>query len=162
MQPSPTRTLPYPGRGHAPSCTWAPPSGLPSHVPPPSPPGEFHMLEGTQWMDPKDVLRCLSGLTTCLPPCTAQAAWTRSPSGRPGPDDSPVRPFEQLVQLSLLAFSPSEVRGALIFEDQCHHSGEKTTNRQPFGGYKYRPCPQMKQPSLRESPDLLQKLMKSK
>ena len=95
----------------------------------PSPPGKLHMLKGTQWMDPRDVLRCLSGLTTCLPPRTAEAAWTRSPSGRPGPDDCPVRPFEQLVQLSLLAFSPSEVGGALILEDPCHHSGEKTTNR---------------------------------
>lgn len=49
--------------------------------------------------------------------------------GRPGPDDRPMGPFEQLVQLSLLAFSPSEVGGALIFEDQRHHTGEKMTNR---------------------------------
>lgn len=52
--------------------------------------------------------------------CVDQAAL-----GRPGPVGRPLGPFEQLVQLSLLAFSPSEVGGALIFEDQRHHSGRR-------------------------------------
>lgn len=123
---SPTRGPPLPGRArvflYLGSTFRAAQPRCPSLAPASS------VCEGRRWGFREAVLRCLPGPAACLL-SPVEAAWIRPPWGRPGPDDRPVGPFEQLVQLSLLAFSPSEVGGALIFKDQRHHSGEKMTNR---------------------------------
>lgn len=75
--------------------------GCPARRPLPSPRGA-PCARGDAMMD----LRRLSGPTAGPPSGTAEVAWTRPPSGRPGPADRPTRPFEWRVQLSLLASSP--------------------------------------------------------